>query len=271
MTRQQDYSKRVSTLLTVIATAVLGAAWAPQTSCAADLAEQVHSLRKVPADASFYSASLRMRDQWHVFKNSKAYAKLMEIPLIQFAKMQVTFQWQQSEQPTVAKVREYVQSSTGQDGAAVLKEMFSDEIFSYGGSDIVESLKMFMDFNSLQRSVQVEAHGDKEKMTEVSVNRALEILDKHKDTFTLPTLVFGFRIKDQARAKRELDEIHSLLRNFLDEKQPELAAHLQRDQIAGHEFLTLSLDSSRLPWDKVREAAKSLDDEQFEKVKGFIN
>src|SRR3954469_5420189 len=271
MTRQLSNSRHVSARITLIAFVIaLGASCTSQTGQAADLAEQAHSLRKVPADATFYSASLRLRDQWHVFKDSKAYAKLMEIPLIQFAKMQVTFQWQESEQPTLAKVREYVQSSTDQDGAAVLKEMFSDEIFSYGGSDIVESLKLFMDFNSLQRSVQVEAHGDKEKMTEVSVNRALEILDKHKDTFKLPTMVFGFRIKDQARAKRELDEIHSLLRNFLDEKQPDLAARLQREQIGGHEFLTFSVDSSMLPWEKIREEAKMLDDEQFEKLKAFI-
>jgi len=270
MTRQQDYSKRVSTLLRVIAIAAVGAICAPQASRAADLSEQAKSLRKVPADASFYSASLRMRDQWHVFKDSKAYAKLMEIPIVQFAKMQASFQWQQSEQPTVAKVRDYLQSSTGQDAVAVLKEMFSDEIFSYGGSDIVETFKLFIDFNSLQRTVKLEAHGDKEKITEVTVNRALEILNKHKETFKLPTLVFGFRIKDHARAKRELDEIHSLVRNFLDEKQPDLATRLQREQIGGHEFLSFHFDSSMLPWEQIREEAKMLDDEQFEKLKAFI-
>src|SRR6476659_7590404 len=107
MTRQLDHSQRVSARITVIALLIaIGASWAPAPTYAADLAEQAHSLRKVPADASFYSASLRMRDQLHVLKDSKAYAKLMEIPLIQFAKMQVTFQWQQSEQPTIAKIRE---------------------------------------------------------------------------------------------------------------------------------------------------------------------
>ena len=60
----------------------------------------------------------------------------MQIPFVQIAKMQITFQWQQSEQPTIAKVREYVQSPTGQDAVAILKEMFSDEGFMYGGSDI---------------------------------------------------------------------------------------------------------------------------------------
>ena len=123
---------------------------------AADLAEQAHSLKKVPADASFYSASLRFKEQWHSFLESKAFAKLMEIPLVQMAKMQITFQWQQSEQPTIAKVREYVQSPAGQDAVAILKEMFSDEVFVYGGSDIAETISVLMELNSMRRTAPLD-------------------------------------------------------------------------------------------------------------------
>ena len=272
MARQLETSRRIwliRTITTALATVIL-ASTSLNCANAADLADQAHSLRKVPADASFYSASLRLREQWHAFKSSKANAKLMEIPLVQFAKMQVEFQWQQSENPHLAKFRDYVQSPAGQDGIAVLKEMFSDECFVYGGSDIAESLKLFMEFNSLRRTVRLEALAKGKNPEEVTIDRALEILDKHSSTFKLPTLVFGFRIKDQARAKRELDEVHSLIRNALDENEPNLAAHLQREQIAGHQFLTLRLDGSMLPWDQVREAAKSLDDDQFAKLKAFI-
>jgi hypothetical protein len=244
----------------------------------AELAEQAHSLKQVPADAAFYSASLRFKEQWHAFLGSKAYAKLMEIPFVQIAKMQVSFQWQQSEEPHVAKVREYVQSPAGQDAVAILREMFSDEGFMYAGSDFAESIKLFMDLNSLRRPF-IKAEGttgedesNKEKNpTEANVNRILDVLEKHADTFKLPTMVMGFRIKDQARAKREVDEVHSQLRNLLDESAPEIASHLQRNQIAGHEFLTLLLDGTMLPWDKIHEEAKQLDDQQFDKLKGFIS
>jgi hypothetical protein len=246
---------------------------------AADLAEQAHSLKKVPADASFYSANLRFAEQWHAFVESKACAKLMEIPLFQMAKMQVTYQWQQSEEPTIAKVREYVESPTGQDAVAILKEMFSDEGFMYGGSDVTESVKLFMELNSVRRSqFPLRAEGttgedksEAEKPGQVMIDRAIEVLDKHADTFKIPTMVVGFRIKDQARAKRELDEVHSLIRNLLDRAQPDLAAHLQRDQIAGNEFLVLRVDGSMLPWDKIKEEAEKLDDEQFEKLKSFFS
>src|SRR3954467_6841380 len=129
----------------------------PADARAADLTEQAHSLKKVPADASFYSANLRFGEQWHTFVQSKAYAKLMEIPLFQMAKMQVTYQWQQSEEPTIAKVREYIQSPAGQDAVAILKEMFSDESFIYGGSDIAETISVFMELNSVRRTAPLEA------------------------------------------------------------------------------------------------------------------
>ena len=50
-----------------------------------------------------------------------------------------------------------------------------------------------------------------------------------------------------------------------------MAAHLERDQIGGHEFLSLRLDGSMLPWDKIREEADNLDDEQFVKLKSFVS
>src|SRR5436309_111530 len=116
--RQSIYFRRMVTA--AMAICLLVAVRAP----AAGLAEQAHSLRQVPADAAFYSASLRFREQWHTFIESRAYGKLMEIPVVQLAKMGVTFQWQQANQPVVAQVREYVESPAGQDAVGVGKEMF---------------------------------------------------------------------------------------------------------------------------------------------------
>ncbi len=271
MTLQPGISQRnwlVRTMFVALATIAIANVLLASAR-AADLAEQAHSLKKVPADASFYSANLRFAEQWHAFAESKAFAKLMEIPLFQMAKMQVTYQWQQSEEPTIAKVREYVQSPTGQDAVAVLKEMFSEEGFMYGGGDIAETISVFMELNSLRRTVPVEAAAGGKDSKELATDRIFEILDKHADKLKVPTMVVGFRIKDQARAKRELDEVHSLIRNLLDQAQPDLAAHLQRDQIAGNEFLTFRVDGSMLPWDKIKEEAENLSDEQFEKLKAF--
>jgi hypothetical protein len=50
---------------------------------------------------------------------------------------------------------------------------------------------------------------------------------------------------------------------MLHEKQPNLEAHLKREQIAGNEFVTMRLDGSMIPWDQLREQVEGVDDEQF--------
>jgi hypothetical protein len=234
---------------------------------AADLAEQAHSLKQVPANAAFYSASLRLAEQWHTFKESKAYGKLMEIPLVQLGKMQAQFQWQQTNEPTVVRIREYLASPAGQDAVAVLREMFADEVFAYGGDDIGKALKVLMEMSSIERSARAEAKAEGEDSKEAVKKKVFEKLLAKLEDVSVPTFVTGFRIKDKERAERELNEIHSLLRNALDEHRPELAAHLQREQIGKHEFLTLRVDGSMIPWDKIREKAEDLDEEEFNKIR----
>src|SRR4029079_4384969 len=51
----------------------------------------------------------------------------------------------------------------------------------------------------------------------------------------------------------------------------DLAAHLQREQIGGHEFLTLRLDGSMIPWDEIREKANDLEDDQFNEIKDAVS
>ncbi len=238
---------------------------------AADLAEQAHSLKKVPADAAFYSASLRMKEQWDAFLGSKAYGKLMEIPLIQLAKMQLSFQWQQNNAPPIAKVREYFESPAGQDAVGVLKEMWSEEVFAYGGNNIADTIRILMEANSLVRSARIEAATSGEDGEKAMADKLLKkFTEQVGKGIKVPTFVMGFRIKDKERAKREINEIHSQLRGVLDEHVPDLAAHLQREQIAGGEFLTLRVDGSMIPWDELKEKAEKLDDEQFNAIRDAV-
>jgi hypothetical protein len=237
----------------------------------ADLAEQAHSLRSVPADTAFYSVSLRLKEQWNAFVNSRTYGKLMEIPLIQLAKGKLQFDYQQSSQPTIAKVREYFESPVGQDSIALLKEMFSDEVFTYGGSNIADWIKLLSQASSLDRAARIQAKADGDEPAKATPGKFFKSLaEKISGGMTAPTMVAGFRIKDEKRAKSQLDEVHSMLRNLLDEHQPELAAHLQRDQIAGHEFLTLRLDGSMIPWEEIREESTSFDEEQFNSIRDAL-
>jgi len=63
------------------------------------LVDQVHSLKIVPASAAFYSANLRLREQWDALASSKAYARLMEIPFVQAGISYLQYQFEQSPEP----------------------------------------------------------------------------------------------------------------------------------------------------------------------------
>src|SRR5262245_22804827 len=126
MTSPFHYQRRIAYLAATVVVAATIAASRPAR--AADLAEQAHSLGRVPADAAFYSASLRMKEQWDIFEKSNAYRKLMEIPALQILKGQAQFLWNQTTDPSISKVRDYLESSAGQDAVALVKEMVSDEV-----------------------------------------------------------------------------------------------------------------------------------------------
>jgi hypothetical protein len=236
-------------------------------SPAAELVEQARSLRMVPADAAVYSVSLRIKEQFDILLESEAFDRLMEIPVIQMIKMQATFQWQAATLPQVAQVKEYIESPEGKEAIELLKEMFSEEMFLYGGADVAAALDLFMELNSLQRTAGMEAAANEEDAGEVMNANLMKLADK----FEVPSLVFGWRIKDSDRAERKLDELHSVFRNLLDEHQPELSAHLQREQVGGNEFLTLRLDGSMIPWDQLREEADEDDLEQLEQWQPVVS
>ena len=72
---------------------------------------------------------------------------------------------------------------------------------------------------------------------------------------------FGLHRPDQTPCGKPVAvaEAHALmeLAQMAPLSQNDLATRLQREQIGGHEFLTFGLDSSMLPWEKIREEATS--------------
>ncbi len=244
-------------------------AW--KNATAAELADQATSLKLVPASAAYYSASLRMKEQYKAFLKSNAYDKLMQIQLVQLAKGQIEYQWAQPSFPVLQKIKGYLDSDEGQDAIAVVKEMFADEIFAYGGEDITKWFNLAVELSSIQQSARQEAAENEEPFDQVMKRRVFEYLESQEDDYEVPTIVVGFQVKDAEKAQQQLDVVHGRLRDLLDKKQPEIAARLKRDQIAGREFLTLQLDGSMIPWDKLQEQTdEDVTPEDFEKWQKLV-
>lgn len=67
--------------VTVVALATLG--WtATRPAAAADLDKIDASLKLIPDNAAFYASSLRLGEQFQAVKNSRAWAKIMAMPVV---------------------------------------------------------------------------------------------------------------------------------------------------------------------------------------------
>ena len=102
------------------------------------------SLGWIPENAAIYSTSLRLREQFEAVANSKAWAKLRELPAVKMAWQMYETQAAQPESGP-AKVQAALQDPQVQDLLALLADMFSDEVFVYGDADVVDSLGLMQE------------------------------------------------------------------------------------------------------------------------------
>lgn len=246
-------------------TLLAGASLITTTCPAATLADSAESLRFAPADVAFYSASLRLQEQFDIFLNSRTYERLMQVPVIQLAKMQIAFQWEQLQEPAVVRVRDYFKSADGQQSFAVLKDMFTEEVFVYGSHEWAGILQFFAEFNSMQRQVQFDSL-IKQAPPEEAAKRLTAVFKDRLLALEIPQTMFGFRLKEPAQATEHLAHLQTSIIELIKEEVPQLdlEPHFQSEDIAGHKFITLRLDGSMIPWDEIRSGSNSeIDDATF--------
>lgn len=235
----------------------------PAVSRGAELVDSAKSLSLVPASAAFYSASLRLQEQFDIFLGSRTYERLMQVPVVQLAKMQIVFQWEQSQEPGIVQVREYFKSPDGQRLTELLHDMFDREVFVYGSQEWAPVLTFLAELNGMSRQIQLDAV-IAQKTPEESSRALAETFKERIRTLEIPQTVIGFRITNAAQAIEQLDYLQTVVVDVIKQKRPELESHVQREEITGHPFVTLRLDGSLLPWDQMRSGAENeVDDATF--------
>jgi hypothetical protein len=73
---------------------------------------------------------------------------------------------------------------------------------------------------------------------------------KHLDRLKIPTVVAGFKIENEDRAMIDLGKLEGFL-GFVSMTQPRLAGSVQRQQVGGHPFLTVTLTGEMIPWEEL--------------------
>src|SRR4051794_11086227 len=126
--------------------AAVGLALSLPASSRAEGVDQIGSLKWIPANASFYTSSLRMKEQLDIALKSKAWAKFKSLPAVQQGLQMLQMQMQAN--PQSAGVLQMLEQPENKQLLGLLGAMFSDEVFLYGDASWGPLLKGLAESNS---------------------------------------------------------------------------------------------------------------------------
>jgi hypothetical protein len=218
-------------------------------------AGEVPSLKLVPQDASFYAATLRGREQVEIVANSNFWKKLNETEFVKQMRVQLDMAKEQPGNP-LAEFLSKLETPENQQAISVLREMFSDEIFLYGGPDWGSTLLLIGDTNNAARFNELvqELNGTPHEGRQVETMRAtFDALNADLDRIKVPELVLAMRVKDKDAAEEQLRRLEAYAR-VLPEHMRELAplrGKIKTARVGDSQLLTVTIDDTVIPWQNI--------------------
>jgi hypothetical protein len=223
------------------------------------------SLALIPADAAYYSAMLRNREQFDAVAKSKAWARITQLPLYQTGLAMLK---QQYAGPNLAPLREWMEQEENRELLQMLTDAVSTEIFFYGAGNSVAFVDLMTQLNRAQQfgpALQMlKDPNDQQGMSLAQARSMLRVLARNPDKVKFPDLVMGFKIKDSRKAEAQIQRLETLLTGLVAQAGAILEGRLKREKIGAGNFLTLHLDGEMVPWDQlpwqnIEEAAGEFD------------
>lgn len=204
------------------------------------------SLALIPADAAYYSAWLRLGEQWEMVRQSKAWAKLVELPLVKES-------WRQMQKPLLEAgglpppVLQAWEDPANQELLRLMGDLAAKEVFVYAGAGASEFTDLMGEFIAgVQGARVVTIFGmDQQK---AQVHALLTALNEAKD-LRFPDTLLGLRTTQGPAAANQVKRLEEQLTGLI-KGVPALAKALKRTKIAGADFLVLQLDGKMVPWDQ---------------------
>jgi hypothetical protein len=238
--------------LTSAALAALLAAGGPAR--AADDAPKLDtSLNHVPADAAFYSSSLRLGEQVKAFLASNAYAKLRALPAAKAAAEHLHAELAKPDAP-VAPVIAFFHDPANRELTDLLLALGRREVVVYGGAGWADFATLLLEANGAMRFAPAQAALSGKFGPEANKAQAeavLRVLSASADKLRVPELVLGFRLDNAAPATAQIKRLEDLLKPLSDQ-EPQLKGRVKRVAVGGGaEALTLTLDGGMVPWDQI--------------------
>jgi hypothetical protein len=219
---------------------------------AADLDKADTALKILPADAAFFSSSLRIKEQVEIVGKSRAWAKLWNLPAVQQAWKMAQNEYKAGGQ--LAPIHDFFAQPENKELLALLADAGSHEIFFYGGDSWAGFLQLLQGTYGAARLAPLEALVEGNPFgrdpNEMQARAALRFLTRNPQLLNVPDLVIGCKLTDAARAAKQIKRLEGLL-GALAAQMPQLKGRVQTAKINDGTFLTLVLDGTMVPWDAI--------------------
>ncbi len=234
----------------MVPTLVLAVLLTPPARAAGEKAEG--SLGLIPADASFYSAMLRNKEQLDILTRSKAWAALRSLPVVKQAIQAAQTQWDTGGGPWGA-ARAVLEQEENQELLALLGDAFSHDVFCYGGANWVPFLElagMVSNANQFAPLLALIDKGPEGAGGDAQARAVLRTLSAHPELIQVPDFILGFKLTDAKRAHNQIRRLEALGAAIADQ-DPLTKGRVKSVKVGNDTFLTLNLDGSMVPWDEV--------------------
>jgi len=205
------------------------------------------SLSLIPADAAFYAASLRNREQVEIFLKSNAYKTLRSLPLVKMAFEKAKMELSKPGGP-LEMYKKFVSDESNKELAEVLLDAVSDDMFVYGSKQWGDFLRITTRINnSISWSAAFTRVGGEDAQKGM-VRPILLAAQKDRELLVVPDLVFGFKLRDSKKAVAQLDRLHKMALAVTQKADP-LKGKIQKKKVGGGTFVTVEVDGSLVPWE----------------------
>ena len=236
----------------------------PQRAVAAKVDDLDTSLKLIPASASFYSTHLHLGERCQAIVNSRALARLKEMPVVQMGLMLYQLQTM-SPDSVPAKIQAVLGDPDSRKTVDFLRSLMAEECFVYADDSVVTMLDVFQRAIGATRygPMLQQLSGEASDKPTAQLNLLLSSLGEDVDKLGVPNLVFGFKVGDKAAAVEQIKGLEELVLQVLDEAQPKWKSRLKRTKIGEVEYLTFKIDGKMIPWSEITPAIKdALEDEE---------
>ncbi|MEN6405295.1 MAG: hypothetical protein ABFC77_02375 [Thermoguttaceae bacterium] len=225
---------------------------------AGDLEKLDASLKLIPEDAAFYSSMLRNREQFDAIHQSRAWAKVRQMPAVE---AWLAMYQAQTGTPGSgpSKINEILSNPESRKVVDLLADMVSDDMFAYGDETCIDFMELFQAVNAAQSYgpavLQASGLAEGRDANQLQAVMVLSTLAKHADLIAMPNFVVGFKLKNPELAKEQLIKLEMFANMFLESNE-KTKGHFKKTKIGDYEYLTLMLDGAMIP--SVQELAERL-------------